>query len=972
MTIKAKLIGGFTILIALGVLSAIIGLSALGGMNERLSHLVDIANSQVLLAEHLQQYMLELQRAEKNLILSTTDEEMATYTGQMEATERAIGESLERLKTLAAPIIKPRVVAFEAAFANFKHISHQVRAKRRQNTNQHAFSLSTGEGRALYDRAEAALRMLTQVNDHEAATLRKRADEAARQVAMGGRTAQALLQMYRVEKSMPLESHESKLQTYDQERLSWKKAVEESLTLLESNALDEVRPALGVFKTAFTDYTDTSDQVGSLAVAGDTNGALELSNNAGQAAFARAEAALQELVQLNEAVNNASMIAADRVATRALQTAQCLQDLLALHRTEKDFILATSTQEMERYAEHIAALDKALRQKLSRISLNLKGEGKDALETFRHTYDQWLELHERIRALALENSNDVAKVLSSTTGQQAFEVAVRAMKSVVDTSTASMRQDRATSASHYTSTRLYMLVLLVLSALIGSGIALWVSLGITRGLWQMLLVARQVTAGNLDQDVDYQARDEIGALASSFRTLMAYVKGVAGAAEALNRNDRTYTIVPQSEHDRLSQNFLSINAALYGLVDETQTIIQAAKAGQLQVRGNVTKFQGVYAELLQGLNETLDAIAAPLHEATAVLQDIAQHNLAVRMRGTYQGEFATIQNALNTAAQSLDEVLTQVAYAAEQVARAAAHINTGSQDLAHGASEQASTLQEISGSLRELAAMSQQNATHAQDATQRSQSANSSIQKGADSMQRLATAMAHIKAASSETAKIVKTIDDIAFQTNLLALNAAVEAARAGEAGKGFAVVAEEVRNLAMRSAAAAKNTTQLIDEAARKTAEGVTFSREVLSTFDDIMAQVSKVDAAVAEITLASAQQSQGITQLNTAVEQVNQVTQANAASSEEAASAAQEMSSQSTELQNLVGTFRLSQLTASTPAANRPSAHSAHDVAPRVSSAAVHPAAQQSWTEDFSAREKRQQRLPSHAAERGALQEV
>jgi methyl-accepting chemotaxis protein len=941
-------------------------------MNERLSHLVDVSNSQVLLAEHLQQYMLKLQRAEKNLILSTTDAEMATYTEQMEATERAIGESLEQLKTLAAPIITPQVAAFEAAFASFKQISHQVREKRRQNTNQHAFSLSTGEGRALYDRAEVALRALTQVNDNEAATLRKRADEAARQVAMGGRTAQALLQMYRVEKSIPLESNQTKLQTYGQERLSWKKAAEESIGLLDTNAPAEVRPALAAFKTAFTDYANTSDQVLGLAVAGENNDALELSNNTGQAAFAKAEAALQELVQLNEAVNNASMIAADRVATRALQTAQCLQDLIALHRTEKDFILATSTQEMARYAEQIATLDKALRQKLSRISLSVKGEGKDELETFRQTYDQWLDLNERIRALALENSNAVAKALSGNAGQQAFEVAVHAMKSIVDTSTASMRQDRATSASHYISTRLYMLVLLLLSALIGSGIALWVSLGITRGLRQMLLVAGQVAAGNLEQDVDYRIRDELGTLANSFRILIAYVKGVAGAAEALNRNDRTYTIVPQSEHDRLSQNFLSINAALYGLVDETQAIIQAAKAGQLQVRGNVTKFQGVYAELLQGLNETLDAIAAPLHEATAVLQDIAEHNLAVRMRGTYQGEFATIQNALNTAVQSLDEVLTQVAYAAEQVAKAAAHINAGSQDLAHGASEQASTLQEISGSLRELAAMSQQNAAYAQDAIHRSQRANTSLKKGAESMQRLSTAMTQINAASSETAKIVKTIDDIAFQTNLLALNAAVEAARAGEAGKGFAVVAEEVRSLAMRSAAAAKNTTQLIDEAARKTTEGVTFSREVLSTFDEIMAQVSKVDEAVAEITLASEQQSQSIAQLNTAVEQVNQVTQANAANSEEAASAAQEMSSQSMELQGMVATFRLSQTTASTPATNRQPVPSAHASASRWSSAEAHAAAQEPWEEDFPAPEKRPQRLPSQATERAALQEV
>jgi methyl-accepting chemotaxis protein len=760
--------------------------------------------------------------------------------------------------------------------------------------------------------------------------LRKRADESARQVALGGRTAQALIQMYRVEKNIILENNQTSMQAYEQERTTWKKAVEEGITLLETTITAEARSLLENFKAAFAEFRNVNNRVANLA-----------------------------------------LVAADRVATRALQTAQCLQDLIALHRTEKDFILATSVQEMERYAEQITVLDKALRQKLSRISLTVKDEGKQELDTFRQTYDQWLELHERIRALALENSNAVAKALSSNEGQQAFEAAASAMKRLVDTSSASIRQERATNATDFVSTRLRMLLLLVLSVLIGSGIAVWVSLGITRGLRQMLGVAKQVAVGNLDNDVDYRARDELGTLADSFRALMAYIKGVAGAAKALNRNDRTYTIVPQSEHDRLSQNFLSINAALYGLVDETQTIIQAAQAGQLQVRGNVTKFQGVYAELLQGLNETLDAIAAPLHEATAALQDIAARNLTVRMRGTYQGEFATIQNALNTAANSLDDVLTQVAYAAEQVAAATAHINAGSQDLARGASEQASALQEISGSLREMAAMSKQNAGHAQDASHRSQSANTSIKKGAESMQRLSTAMAQIQAASGETAKIVKTIDDIAFQTNLLALNAAVEAARAGEAGKGFAVVAEEVRNLAMRSAAAAKNTTQLIEEAGRKTEGGVTFSHEVLTTFEEIMDQVSKVDEVVAEIAMASEQQSQGVTQIDTAVEQVNQVTQANAANSEEAASAAEEMSSQSMELQRLVATFRLSQL-ATAPSATSPQlSRMSHIMAPHISSGDTHATVRGSQDKGMQASESLEQRIPYSAEELATLQD-
>jgi methyl-accepting chemotaxis protein len=175
-------------------------------------------------------------------------------------------------------------------------------------------------------------------------------------------------------------------------------------------------------------------------------------------------------------------------------------------------------------------------------------------------------------------------------------------------------------------------------------------------------------------------------------------------------------------------------------------------------------------------------------------------------------------------------------------------------------------------------------------------------------MQRLSQAIVDIKQASDETAKIVKTIDEIAFQTNLLALNAAVEAARAGDAGKGFAVVAEEVRNLAMRSAEAAKNTALLIEEAVRKAEGGVTLNQEVLHNLEEIVSQVHKVSEVMGEIAAASEQQQHGVVQLNTAVEQLNQVTQQTAANSEETASTAQELSSQAAEMRHLVQVFQLS----------------------------------------------------------------
>jgi methyl-accepting chemotaxis protein len=207
-----------------------------------------------------------------------------------------------------------------------------------------------------------------------------------------------------------------------------------------------------------------------------------------------------------------------------------------------------------------------------------------------------------------------------------------------------------------------------------------------------------------------------------------------------------------------------------------------------------------------------------------------------------------------------------------------------------------------------MASMTRQSSASAQEGRGLAEQARSSAGRGVDNMKRLSEAIDRIKGSSDATAKIVKTIDEIAFQTNLLALNAAVEAARAGDAGKGFAVVAEEVRNLAMRSAEAAKSTSALIEESVRNAEGGVVLNQEVLKNLEEINGQAQKVSEVMDEVAAASEQQSQGVEQVNQAIEQMNQVTQTTAATSEESASAAEELSEQAQEMLGLVSSFHLS----------------------------------------------------------------
>ena len=258
----------------------------------------------------------------------------------------------------------------------------------------------------------------------------------------------------------------------------------------------------------------------------------------------------------------------------------------------------------------------------------------------------------------------------------------------------------------------------------------------------------------------------------------------------------------------------------------------------------------------------------------------------------------------------LATVAEQLGAGADQTAAAAGQVSSASQSLAEGASEQAASLEETSASLEEISSMTKRNAESANQAKQLSNQTRQAAETGAASITEMQQAMGAIKESSASIAKIVKTIDEIAFQTNILALNAAVEAARAGEAGAGFAVVADEVRSLAQRSAQSAKETAGKIEESVVRSEHGVHISEKVAQSFGEIVAKARHVDELVAEIATASTEQSQGIGQVSTAVAQMDKVTQSNAAGAEESASASEELNAQAEvmresvrELQSLVG---------------------------------------------------------------------
>lgn len=300
--------------------------------------------------------------------------------------------------------------------------------------------------------------------------------------------------------------------------------------------------------------------------------------------------------------------------------------------------------------------------------------------------------------------------------------------------------------------------------------------------------------------------------------------------------------------------------------------------------------------------------ARPLNAAVQVLRKVAAGDLTQKVDFQSRDELGMMGAALNEAVESMRRALSEVGDASSNLNAVSQELASASGTMAEGAQKQAASLEQTSASLEEITATVRQNADSAKQASQLASASRQVAEKGGDAVVAAVSAMSEINAASSKIADIIGTIDEIAFQTNLLAVNAAVEAARAGEQGRGFAVVASEVRNLAQRSAGAAKEIKSLISDSLRKIENGSELVNRSGNTLQEIVASVKRVSDIVGEIAVASNEQSVGIEQVNKAMMQMDQVTQGNSAQTEELSATAEALSEQAKHLQQLVSRFQIS----------------------------------------------------------------
>lgn len=421
-------------------------------------------------------------------------------------------------------------------------------------------------------------------------------------------------------------------------------------------------------------------------------------------------------------------------------------------------------------------------------------------------------------------------------------------------------------------------------------------------------------------------------------------KGAAVIKERLNKISKINNVINSGNNIRVENfkaqalrdltlisnvmsNFVTINEELQGLKSVTTQEVNYQQLDKIKIAGDNYKNALIQFETTWKARTEFEKIrTVKANEMLAALDKISSLGLqkTKTIAGTTNASLTastvimiiglTIAVILGMAlsfviissiTKSINKIVGSLKTGAEQVYQASEQLSIASQSLAEGSSEQAAAIEETSSTLDETSSMVQQNTENTKQASVLSNNAKESAEKGNKEMEEMMTAMSEIKASSSQISKIIKVIDDIAFQTNILALNAAVEAAGAGDAGMGFAVVAEEVRNLAQRSAQAAKDTAEMIETSIVRADKGADIVGKVAHSLSEIREQAKKVNEIMNEITTASQEQSQGIFQINKAVNQMEQVTQSIASGAEESASSSEELSAQAESLMEIVSSL-------------------------------------------------------------------
>jgi methyl-accepting chemotaxis protein len=562
-------------------------------------------------------------------------------------------------------------------------------------------------------------------------------------------------------------------------------------------------------------------------------------------------------------------------------------DVIAISRMT--YQLAIAPEKAADFAAETEKRAKEMLDRLPKIASTADANEQKLLDGVRAALAPYFEdIRAMVAVAGSDKGQDRAAVLAALDkaleGQKAVTAA---LKEYTTYSAATLSESRATAISRSTTTQILLLATAFICIVAGMLLSmLFARNGIVRPIQLLTGVMSNLAAGKLDDDIPCTERkDEIGAMA---RTL-----DVFRANEMQMREMEAQEAALQAQSKDLQTNI--------------STIVAAAAAGDFSRRITKAYEDEDLRRFATGVNELVENVDRGVSEVRRVIASLSHADLTQEMAGHFQGDFAELQANVNGAMLTLRSTMTGILTTAGTITGNSRELSAAADQLAHRTEQQAASLEETAAALEEITTTVKTSTTRALEASEIVREAKDSADKSGDIVQNAISAMGRIEQSSQKISQIISVIDEIAFQTNLLALNAGVEAARAGEAGRGFAVVAQEVRELAQRSANAAKEIKTLINASAGEVKGGVSL---VLSTGDvlsEIKDLVNRVNDHVVSITRAAQEQSAALGEINTAVNQMDQMTQQNAAMVEETTAASQVLASEAAQLQTALSQFHI-----------------------------------------------------------------
>jgi methyl-accepting chemotaxis protein len=526
-------------------------------------------------------------------------------------------------------------------------------------------------------------------------------------------------------------------------------------------------------------------------------------------------------------------------------------------RSMRDALLVSSQADQQVELDRIVDARKGIAKNLEKLRQAVDSQDeKEALGRLMEVRERYLDVQERFLRMIRENQTEDAKAYLLGEARDLQAKYLKATGELIEFQGRRMHETGADATRLVETVTRFILFLTGWALLAGIAFSSWITRGVVKPLGKVVEAANKIAAGDLDFELQADTDEETGQLIRAVGSVQASLKILAADAFMLS---------------------------------------QAALEGRLETRADLGNLQGDYRRIVEGVNATLDSVIEPVNEVMRVLALVEGGALDEKIEADYRGRLQLLRNTVNSTMDKLSDMIAEVREVADNLASATEQVSATAQALSQAASEQAASVEETSASIDQMAASIRSNSENARVTSGMAAQSTEEATEGGEAVRATVEAMQRI-------AEKIGIIDEIAYQTNLLALNATIEAARAGEHGKGFAVVAAEVRTLAERSRAAAREIGELAGGSVKQAEKAGTLLAQIVPS-------IAKTSDLVQEIAAASGEQTSGVDQITTAVGQLCQITQQNASSSEELAATAEEMTSQAERLQQLMGFFKLAQ---------------------------------------------------------------